>query len=238
MKKTYVANQSREMIFGKMNFSSNEQKLLLVLISQIDTLDNHIKPITTTLKDMSAYYGKNVRKEHLKRTLERLNKPIWIETDKSYIMFNVFNEIHVEKGNSDITFYFHERMEKHLLHLNNYVKTNIKNIIPLKSIYSIRIYQFLKANLYKKEKYHRKHYVELDYLKEILLTPKSYKDFSLFKTKVLNPAFKEINKETDIEFTYNLHKKGKKIIGIEFDIKKNIKSQRIKDERVFKREQA
>ena len=53
----------------------------------------------------------------------------------------------------------------------------------------------------------------------------------------LEPACKVINKETDIEFTYNLQKKMEKIIGIEFDIKKNIKSQRIKDERVFKREQ-
>ena len=231
MKKTHIANQSHEMVFSKMNFTSNQQKLLLTLIAQIDSKESHIKPITITLKEMSSLYKKELESRDLKRTLTKINEDFWIETETKYLARRLFEDIEVDKGNSDIKFTFHKHMEEHLLNIKPYVATNIKNIIPLKSVYSIRIYQFLKANLWNAKKNNKKYYVELDYLKEILMTPKSYKDFSLFRTFVLEPAIEQINKETDIQFTYELNKKGKKVIGIEFDIKENIfKSQRIKYE--------
>jgi len=224
MKKTHIANQSREMIFSKSNFNINQQKLLLTLIAQIDSKGSHIKPITITLKEMSKLYKKELESRDLKRALTKINEDFWVRNKKNtgIVTRRLFEDIDVEDGTSDITFTFHKHMEEHLINLNPYVSTNIKNIIPLKSVYSIRIYQFLRAELWNCERNNKKYEVDLDYLKEILMTPKSYDNFNLFKTYVLTPAFEQINEFTDISFTYELQKKGKKVIGIEFDIKTNV----------------
>jgi len=49
---------------------------------------------------------------------------------------------------------------------------------------------------------------------------KSYNNFNLLKTKVVEPAIEEINNKTDIELCYTTKKTGRKITAIKFYVKK------------------
>ncbi|MFA6195969.1 MAG: replication initiation protein [Sulfurimonas sp.] len=231
MTKTYVATQSQEMIYSKMNYSLNEQKLLLTIIAQINSKSSEIEPKTITLKEMSEFYGKKVESRDLKRTLDSLNAHFWLKVDKSYIQTSMFSEIRVEEKSSDITFVFSKRVEAHLLNFNNglrFVQTNIKNIIPLNCKHAIRIYQLLKFSMWEAKETKKDFFIELEELKKILMTPKSYNDFSLFNSYVLKPALEEINAHTDINFSYEIHKTKQKVTGISFKVEVDLlKSGRI-----------
>lgn len=233
MTKTNIATQSKAMIYSKMNYSLNEQKILLILIAQIDTKSTEIKPITITLKDMSEFYGKKIVSRELKRTLDKLNSHFWLKIDNKHIQTSMFSEIIVEDGSSDITFIFSKRVEEHLINFKpgiRFVQTNIKNIVPLSNKYSVRIYQLLKLHLWDKEVRKELFNIELEELQTIFMTPKSYNnDFNLFNTKVLKPALEEINKKTDLNFSYETHKTGRKVTTITFDMSTDmLKSSRIK----------
>ena len=62
---------------------------------------------------------------------------------------------------------------------------------------------------------------KIDDLKYKLGCPESYKNYAIFKQKVLDMAFKEINKSGDIKFKYESIKKGRKVISIKFIITSN-----------------
>ena len=233
MKKTYIASQSKSLIYSKMNYSINEQKLLLILIAQIDSKASSIPEITITLEEMSEFYGKKIRSRDLKNTLDKLNSDFGLNIENKFIDTPMFSDIKVEDQLSDITFVFSKSLEECLLNFKDgvsFVQTNIKNIIPLTNKYSIRMYQLLKLHKHEKDKYKKLFNIELESLQTIFMTPSSYNNnFNTFKTKVLKPALQEINKETDLNFKYEIHKKGRKIISITFDISINIlKNSRIK----------
>ncbi len=233
MTKTHIATQSKSMIYSKMNYSLNEQKLLLTLIAQIDSEATVINPIKVTIKEISEFYGRKILGRDLKRTLDKLNQKFWLENESTYFQVSMFKKIIVEKNNSDITFIFDEDIQEHLLNYKDgvrYVQTNIKNILPLTNKYSIRIYQLLKLHLWEKQVRKELFYIELDKLQTIFMTPNSYNNnFNIFDTKVLKPALKEINKETDLNFSYEIHKTGRKVVAITFDISIDaLKNSRIK----------
>ncbi|WP_252235748.1 RepB family plasmid replication initiator protein [Clostridium sp. ZS1] len=60
----------------------------------------------------------------------------------------------------------------------------------------------------------------LDKLRNKLQCPKSYDKYGLFRTKVLDMAYEEINNCSDILFDYEEIKTGRKVTSIKFTIKK------------------
>ena len=52
--------------------------------------------------------------------------------------------------------------------------------------------------------------------KKLKLTQKSYKEYSNIKTKVIQPAIKEINEKTDINSTVEEIKVGRKVEALKF----------------------
>ena len=93
---------------------------------------------------------------------------------------------------------------------------DIRQTIQMKSDYSRRIYLLLKE---------RKDFGERSFIVDDLMmrleVPKSYKVYADFKRRVLEQAVIDINAYTDIEITYEEHKRLRKIHKITFNIKGN-----------------
>jgi plasmid replication initiation protein len=100
-----------------------------------------------------------------------------------------------------------------------YVMYNLKYILPLASNYSIRIYQLLKE--YEKL---TKRYFDVTELMDILQVPPSLKIYNRFKEKVLKVAELELFEHTDIAFTFEEEKQGKKVSRLIFRISPNPKN--------------
>lgn len=117
---------------------------------------------------------------------------------------------------------------------SKFLSYGLKNILSMKSQYSIRLYELLKSyhdmkigqtdhrNKIEKLKNPKKIYwtIELDELKKKLMVEnvKSYTNFNLFKTKVLEKAQIEINELTDINIYFEPIIKGRKTIAVKFII--------------------
>jgi len=98
-----------------------------------------------------------------------------------------------------------------------YTSYKLVNILSLKSKYSIRLYEILKSNLYKKciE-------IEIEELKKMLYAnEKSYNVYQNVKNKVIIQAQKELKNKTDISFDFTEIKTGRKVTSIKFYIKEN-----------------
>jgi plasmid replication initiation protein len=93
----------------------------------------------------------------------------------------------------------------------------IKNIIPLKSTYSIRLYEIFK----KYEKIGEKKYTVKE-LKKILQIENEYKLYGHLNDRILRVAEKELKQKCDIYFEMIEVKIGKRVDSIRFLIHKNI----------------
>ena len=100
----------------------------------------------------------------------------------------------------------------------------ITQVAGLDSGYAIRLYEMLikwrsvgKTPMFELEKFRQQLGVELN----------QYKTMSNFKSRVLDPAIKQINQHTDITVKYEQHKQGRIITGFTFKFLVKVKTQKI-----------
>ncbi|MCU0469369.1 MAG: replication initiation protein [Arcicella sp.] len=129
-----------------------------------------------------------------------------------------------ESTESYIKLSFHPDLKPFLLELKKrYLVYDIRNILSLSSVYSIRLFELLKQ--YQKI---GKRKFRVDELKMLLsIEPNEYQLYGHFK-EVIKRAEKELNDFTDIYFTFEEEIVKKKVISIIFYIYENPKNQRIK----------
>lgn len=95
-----------------------------------------------------------------------------------------------------------------------YLKYRLKNVINLTSRYSYILFLYLLDNRWRKD-----WDMPLEELKQLLnCTADTYTEYKRFNDLVLKKCQKEINEKTDINFTYEPMKKGRKVMAIQFII--------------------
>ena len=115
-----------------------------------------------------------------------------------------------------------------------YLSYGLKNILCMKSQFSIRLYEMFRAYIGLQsatwdnrssisrinDSIPYEWIIDIDELKRKLMVDniKSYSDSSLFRIKVLEPAHREINAFSDISFDFEMLKQGKKCYAVKFTI--------------------
>ena len=171
----------------------------------------------TKLKRKDLYWA---IKETLKELLE---KPLYIPNDDGFIMCNWISGGHYVESRGEVRFMIYPKLRPFLLEAQKkFLKYKLENILPLKSSYSIRIYEILKDWLELNSRYGNKaeKIVSLAEFREIMEIPKSYR-FNDVKRFVLEKAKTELEKHTDILFEYEEIKSGRKVTHLKFIIKPN-----------------
>lgn len=117
-------------------------QLIAILIEQVKTIDKDFEQKQINLKEIrfleENYTNHNYLNDNCKSILKNLFQ---IPNTKTWV--NWFSELSCENG--VITYRFTPALKVHLLELKgNYTKYHIKNIIPLKSSYSIQIFDIVK----------------------------------------------------------------------------------------------
>lgn len=130
-----------------------------------------------------------------------------------------------ERGRGDyIKLSFHPALRPFLLELKErYLVYDIRNILSLSSIYSVRLFELLKQ--YQKI---GKRKFRVDELKTLLsIEPNEYQLYGHFKG-LIKRAEKDLLKHTDIYFTFEEDILKKKVVAITFNIFDNPNNQREK----------
>lgn len=217
---------------ARFTLSLNEQRLILYTISKIKPTDTALTEYEFNLRDfyeVCGITGKESYSEIKNQCIALKSKAWWLtvldengEEWESAVTW--FNTLKTNKKKGKVRIKFHEDMMPYLIQLSQQYGSNgfftvydFKYILPMKSTYSIRLYELLKSY----QKNNKKWWFKFDKLKH-LLDCDSYEWYD-FKRRVLNTAVNEINKFTDLDIEYKTEKDGNKVDEITFILnEKNI----------------
>lgn len=152
-----------------------------------------------------------------------MGQMVEIPKEKGFKFSALFYDINTDE-NGLIEFEVNPNLKPYLLNItNNFTSYDRHKISHLKSFYSIRLYELLKQ--YQDKTGGGWWKVTLEKLKEILkISEKQYKLYGHLKDKVILIAQKELALKTDIKFSFEEQKKGRKIDVITFYILPNNKA--------------
>ena len=222
------------------NLNNIEQKLFEYLISLIDfkkpTLQFEIKKIDIihflfpetrnkkTIEFTHWYYSK------LTKAFDKiLESGVFIKFDNNKGKLGLTRCTFLDHQDIEyILIKFTQDIFPFLCYLNkNFTKYRIGYVEKLKGKYSICLYKYFTMKINIRENNRKIAWQEdLKDLKFILALENKYKKFSDMKKWILEPAIKEISKNTDIHIEYDVIRGGVKnlqIIAIEFKAKKKYK---------------
>lgn len=219
--KDYVITKSNKLIACNYDLSLQEQKIILTLASMVQPQDTEFKEYEFKIKDFIELLGlkdQSKYKEVPKITKDLMKKVFEIKEGKDTIQLAWLSSARYRNGEGTVILKFDSNLKPYMLELKElYTSYKIDNVLSLKSKYSIRIYEILKSNLFKNHVT-----IELEEFKNMVgAKEKAYNIYNNVKNRILTQAQKELKEKTDINFTYEELKTGRKVTSIKFNIISN-----------------
>lgn len=219
-----VVRKSNKIVEAKYRLNLREQKFILYMVSMLDTRDADFRYQRVKISDFEGVLNLDGKKwgsiyQVVKEITESLNdKPLTInKEDGKKLIINWIASAEIEPGSGVIEFEFSDKLKPYLLQLReHFTQYELKNILQLKSSFSIRMYEILKAH-----EYQRKVTFKVEELKQLLGVDDKYDVYYDFKKRVLNTAQKELKEKSDIFFKFKEKRQERKIHSIFFEILKN-----------------
>ena len=201
-----------------------EQKIILCLASNISPSDTDFKTYTLSIKEFNKLLGLKGTPKYVELrqiTKELMQKVFEVRMDKKVIQVSWLSYVAYNETEGTIDIRFDPFLRPYLLELKReFTSYKLENVVKLKSSYSIRLYELLKQY----EKLHERTF-NLNHLREILGVEDIYPAYGNFKQRVLMPAQKELHQRTDISFTIQEVKKGRRVEKVKFLISSTKKSE-------------
>lgn len=201
-----------------------QQKLMLHIFAMIKPEDTELPEYEMTIYEFlklcnlrtdsgSTYkYVKKALDDLANRKVEWINQPgtAYVET------FRWIQKIRINPETGKIHIILDPILKPHLVQLKSFYTTmNITYTLPMKSQYSVHMYELLKSyqHFYLKAKQKGHPFViEVDRLVKQLDAP--YQKWTDIRRYILDRAKSEINGHTDIIFDYSIFQKGRKVQSI------------------------
>lgn len=124
-------------------------------------------------------------------------------------------------GTGKLKVSFHPDVVPYILSMfkeGKYTKVFLKYALPIRSLYSVRIYELLLQH-----KSFGVRDISLDELRFFLDIPDNkFKQWINIKQRILTPAQKHLAQYTDIKFEFYPNQRGRKVVGIHFIIIQNL----------------
>ncbi|MBF0467235.1 MAG: replication initiation protein [Nitrospirae bacterium] len=211
--------KANKLVEARFKLSVTEQRLLMLMISQIKIDDTELKEFSFTVRDLLDTL--DIDRSHLykdihivlKKFMERV-VAIRINEDKNYLTHWVQTAM-IDSKTGVIRLSFDPNLRPYLLNLKeSFTSYQLKNVIQLKSTYSIRIYELLKQyqRLGERE-------FTLKNLRAILaIAENEYLPYGNFKNKVILTSQSELAAKTDLFFEFTEKKTGRAVTTIKFHI--------------------
>ncbi|MBD7916230.1 replication initiation protein [Clostridium sp. Sa3CUN1] len=221
MNKDYIVTKSNTLVTANYDLSLQEQKLILTLASMVQPNDEEFKEYEFKIKEFMELLGVDTKTKYTeipKITKELMKKVFEIREGQDIVQLSWLSSARYKTGNGVVVLKFDSSLKPYMLQLKElYTSYKLENILSLRSKYSLRLFEVLKSNQFKKV-----WIVELDELKKILgVTEKSYSVYQNIKNRIVIQAQKELKEKTDIEFNFEEIKTGRKVTSLKFYIHSN-----------------
>ena len=228
----HIAVQSNQFIEARYKEALTfwESFLITKMCSMIAPDDMDFKPYKIYIKEIIDFMGVppsgnvyNYVTEAAERLLDRKIVLGLIDEDGKRVIVDTHIVTSVRRlaepdktDNLFITLTFQPELKPFLIQLQrNFTKLDMEIYKKLKTASSIRLYHIFKSYIGKKK--YRLRY-ELEDLKEMLGVAGKYDLYAGFKMRVLDEAQKRLSESTDIGFTFEEIKEGKRVSAIAFNL--------------------
>ena len=235
--------QANELIGGRQALGLNSAKLIRTAVMQIRPEDREIKPYLITIKQLAELLGitpdnfyrvtaeKGNEKIHYidEITDDIVNNPVFIKKNENKrIQWVKIPWVEYCQYDSDVgvTIQLNQRLKPFLIALKeHYTQYRLENILAMKSIYAIRIFEMLQAKIMTRllPREGRHIILTLDEIGDGCDLSDKYKDketgkwvFGNLNNRVIKIAVKEINRVTTYKLEYEKIKNGRTVEAIDF----------------------
>ena len=207
---------------SRFQLSTNEQKIVLFLISQINPIiDSEFKEYEFSIQDFCKVCGikyGGASYSLIKEQIQNIaDKSLWIELDNgTETLIRWIAKARIDKTGF-IRIKLDDDLKPYLLQLmTNFTKYQLLYTLKFKCKYSIRLFELAHSIHFDKTKPYTRRF-ELEQFKQ-LLGAETYTDYKDFRKRVLKPAVEEINKYSDISIEVNRIMNGHSIVALELSI--------------------
>jgi plasmid replication initiation protein len=228
----YVVS-SNDLIRAKYSYTLWEKRVFLYMISRLKREEKVFPMMRIYVKDLMKFFDSKSRDDYraIRQIPESITKkPFFIpyrteSGERRWMFVNVLSvgtqpdpdEVREE---AYIELKFNQDLVPHLLELREkFTKYDIRSIGELQSVYSIRMYEFIKENEFKLNGFE----VSLDELKEMLYMKARDNDgvevyplYGDFKKRVLLKAQEDLHQYCDTSFEFEELKEGKRVVAFYF----------------------
>ena len=228
-----LIKKSNDLIEARYRLTLGEQRLVLLLASQIRKDDKDFNYYETKISDFAEMFGlktdKSLYEKVEKIAGDLLGKKLYLKNDgKSFEGTVWLSYVKYVSGSGTIKLRFDDCLKPYLLQLkhsiNGFTQYKLHTVMSFKSAYSIRLYELLKMEVWKSEKLKSTQFEKsfsLDEYRRILGVDKNaYPIFADFRKRVIDTTVLEISEQTELNISETKYiKTGRKITGITFIVK-------------------
>lgn len=224
-----IVKKAEQLIASRYSLTAAEIKIISQLITMVKISDTSFQEYIFKVadwKDEQELKRKDIYKTFEDIADDLLSKPVTIRSQNGdWLKANWVSSARYIKGKGIIKFKISDELKPFLLALkNHFLQYDIKNILPMKSAYTIRLYELLKdwymtEARYKKVKVVAK-VVELAWLRQTFQIPKKYR-YNDIKRQILQKAVADLPKYTDLKLSFEEIKESRRVVLIKFFIQKN-----------------
>lgn len=224
---SYQVVQANQLIGGKQALKVNSAKLIRSAIMQVVAEDEELKPYVVTISELSKLFGvseSNLYRDINDITDDIISNPVQIRYQSGKkVAWVKIPWVSKCEYNSDIgvAIKLNDELKPFLINLKeHYTQYTLDNILSMKSVYAIRIFEMLQEKITTKllPKGGKDITLSVQYIRECTDTEDKYEKISHFKSRVIDPAVKEINEKTVYRVSYENIKSGKTVTAIKFHI--------------------
>jgi plasmid replication initiation protein len=207
---------------ARYEMTTYEKNIIYMLLAQINKNDPTDLIYYIDIKDIETLTNKEISYEDLhKSTLKLRNRGYTIiEKEGNMLQVSIISSARYIKGSGKIAIRMDPEVRPYLFDLKaNFTQFGLHTAMLLQSKYSKRLYEML--NQFKRTGIMRVTVDELKYrlgVKDPISGKDKYFSWTMFSSKVLDPAKNEINGHTDIFFKCEAIKQGRKFTDLVFKI--------------------
>lgn len=201
---------------ARYSMTATEKKIIyymLYMVKDNKNLKNLQIPVSELIDNFKS---KEINYKHLREATKKLIGRVYEigRRGGDLLQVSIISSAEYKTGTGLIEISFDDKMKPYLLELkSNFTIFKLNQALSLRSIYSQRLYEILSS--FADTGWWQ---ITVDELREILKLKKKYSDYNMFKKKVILKAKEELEKYTEIRFTVQEMKTGKRVTSLRFTI--------------------
>lgn len=212
---------SNEMIMARLDWSIMMHRILMVLISQIDSKSDEQfqtqRVPAKRIRDMAQVTQKSIHEEAAEAASKLVREPIefWSADKKDYEGYPIFAKCKYESREGVIEAKFNEDARPFLLQLReHFTQYRLEQAIPLSTPYAIRTYEISK--MIERPGERRSRQIPIERFRSMFKLEDKYQRHCDMRRRVVNPSVKEVNSKTDVDISCDDVRDGQTPIALKW----------------------